>query len=85
MNVPSKKSLGINGEHTALGREFSMHEFKGYMIAKVDSIEKRLEKVEKYDGRIKSLENFKVYAIGIVIGGTAVANLIWEAVKARLF
>ncbi len=85
MDVPSKKSLGINGEHTALGREFSMHEFKGFMVAKVDSIEKRLEKVEDYNNRLKSLENFKMYAIGIVVGGTIVINVLWEALKARLF
>ncbi len=89
MDIPSKKSLGINGEHTALGREFSMHEFKGYMVAKVDSIEKRLDKKderdEKIDNRLKSLETFKTYAIGIVIGGTALLNVAWELLKARFF
>ena len=89
MDLPSKKSLGINGEHIALGREFSMHEFKGYMIKSVDSIEKRLDKAdernEKTENRIKSLENFKTYAIGIVVGGTALLNVLWELVKTKLF
>lgn len=89
MDIPTKKSLGINGEHTALGREFSMHEFKGYMVAKVDSIEKRLDKADERDEtiekRIKSLENFKIYVVGIVVGGTVILNLAWEAFKARLF
>ena len=85
MDVPSKKSLGLNGEHTALGREFSMHEFKGYMVAKVDSIEKRLDKVEKLDGRIDALEKFRVYLVAFAAGASFIVMLGWEAVKARLF
>lgn len=43
----SKREFGVNGEHDALGREFSMHEFKGFMVAKVSDIEKKLENHDK--------------------------------------
>lgn len=56
--VQSKQELDINGEHTRLGREISMHEFKGYTAAKIDSIEKALERIEKtMNSRIKECED----------------------------
>ena len=42
----NKKELEINGEYTKLGRELSIHEFKGYTVAKIDSIEKTLVRLE---------------------------------------
>ena len=42
----NKRELEINGEYTKLGRELSIHEFKGYTVAKIDSIEKTLVRLE---------------------------------------
>ena len=43
MRFPNKKSLGINGEHKALGRELDNAEFKGYTIKALSEIEKNLD------------------------------------------
>lgn len=45
--MTSKSELKINGEHSSLGRELSMQEFKGFTTAKVDSIEKSLLEIKK--------------------------------------
>jgi len=44
--VQSKQDLEINGDHTKLGRELNIHEFKGFTVAKIDSIEKTLVRIE---------------------------------------
>ncbi len=70
-----KKSLEINGEHTKLGRELSMVEFKGFTTAKIDSMEKTLVEINKTMGRLtpvcakndaRSSTNFKLICIMIV-------------------
>ncbi len=85
----NKKELGVNGEHTALGREFSMHEFKGFMVAKMSSVEKRLDNIEKANinqfKRIGALERFRVYLVAFAAGASFVVMIGWEAIKARLF
>jgi uncharacterized coiled-coil DUF342 family protein len=43
----SKKELGINGIHSSLGKQLSDAEFKGYMIAKVQDIERRIDEGNK--------------------------------------
>lgn len=69
-----KEDLGINGDHKALGRELGMFEFKGFTVAKIDSIEKTLLRIEKrFDNNEKDigeLKEFKtqIWSIAIVIG-----------------
>ena len=44
--VQTKEQLKVDGDHSKLGREFNMHEFKGFTVAKIDSIEKTLCRME---------------------------------------
>lgn len=77
----TKANLGINGEHTALGNELSMAEFKGYTIKALADIEKRLEKQDKLEDRIGKLEEFKTYCIAFAGGFGIAGGLLWEAIK----
>lgn len=41
-----KTDLGINGQTRDLGREFDMHEFKGYTIAEINNIKIMLQEMK---------------------------------------
>ena len=45
--IPNKESLGINGEHKALGNEFGMAEFKGFMISEVSNIKDSVKEIKE--------------------------------------
>ncbi len=40
------KKYGINGKHKAIGKSVQNDSFKGFTIAKIDSIEKSVSKME---------------------------------------
>ena len=81
--MKSKNELGVNGEHMRLGKEFSMLEFKGFTVAKIDSIEKMVIKIEesmndrikKCEVDISSLKVFENRLIGIAIAIGAIAGV----------
>ncbi len=73
--VKTKRELEINGEHTKLGRELTMVEFKGFTTAKIDSMEKSLVEIKNSMGLLtpicakndaRSSTNFKLICIMIV-------------------
>jgi len=78
-----KKELDINGDHTRLGRELNMVEFKGFTAAKIDSIEKTLVRIEgTMNGRIKDCEDdindlqaFKNKVLGLAIATGTIAGV----------
>ena len=84
MEFINKKDLGVNGEHTKLGREFNMAEFKGFTIAKVDSIEKMLGEIkedskeyrklnrERFEDNEKDIKELKTFKTQILTLATAV-------------
>lgn len=84
----NKGELDINGEHTKLGRELNMVEFKGFTAAKIDSMEKTLVRIEKtMNGRIKDCEDdiqdlqaFKNKVLGLAIGAGAIAGAIGHGI-----
>ena len=49
--IPSKQSLGINGEHKALGREITMLEFKGFMISEVSNIKDSVKEIKEENSK----------------------------------
>jgi len=43
----SRKSLNINGEHSTLGNELKMAEFKGYTVSELDNIKSILNSMKE--------------------------------------
>ncbi len=93
--VQSKQELNVNGEHTKLGREFSMAEFKGFTAAKIDSMEKILCQIQKdskentrvlheriniVEKDINDLQAFKNKVLGLAIAAGAVAGVIGQGI-----
>lgn len=85
------KPFGINGKHSAIGRELDMAEFKGYVVAKLEEIgesqkEMRLdaEKHSKEDDarfdaqskRLGSLETSRAEYRGMSRGFVAIVSVI---------
>jgi len=49
----TKKDYGVNGNHTQLGKEFSMAEFKGFTIATMNEIKERMQRMDDYYSRLE--------------------------------
>ena len=45
--IPNKESLGINGDHQALGRKLDMAEFKGFVVSEIGNINKNLKEIKE--------------------------------------
>lgn len=86
-----RKSLGINGIHQRLGLDITEAEFRGYMIAKIEShhailleLKKNIEDHEASNretisiltSRISSLESSRTQATGFIAGISVLASLV---------
>jgi hypothetical protein len=52
-----KQDLGINGEHTQLGRELNMAEFKGYTVAEIKNIKDMIKEMK--EEQIREMKEFR--------------------------
>lgn len=85
------KPFGINGKHSALGRELDMAEFKGYVVAKLEEIgdsqkEMRADaerhskeddaRFEAQSKRLGSLESTRAEYRGMSRGFMAIVSIV---------
>jgi len=72
-----KKEYGINGHHSALGRQLDDAEFKGYVVAKLEELTQLREEFKKMSDSHDELDNKRFDELGKRIGSlqTFRANL----------
>lgn len=63
-----KKEYGVNGEHRVLGREFDMHEFKGYTISEIRNIKDILKEMKQDNFReMKEMREQQARELKVII------------------
>ena len=80
MVIPDKTSLGINGEHKALGNEFGMAEFKGFMVSEMANAKEVLKEIKEENGKQWEIIGKNKTRLDVMKGQAMIGAIIISAV-----